>query len=149
MGARGEPLLDRYVREIRGELLLCGHTHRTAVLCRGGKTVIFCPSVGMPQDRESDARMLLLTLKDGEWLPELLPLCFDLERLIADFEESGLSARAMIWSASVIKSLREHCDCALQCVTLAWRLAERDGFNGGSVLPEIYWRRAAEQLGII
>lgn len=142
-------LLDRYTRVVSGEILLCGHTHRAEYVRINGKTVLFCPSAGLPAATGRQPQMMWLTLCDGRWIESRMPLHFDLTRLLAAFGESGLAQRAMIWSACIMKGLRDRREYAAACAALAWQMAAADGFRGGTVLPEIYWQRAARRLSII
>ena len=141
-------LLERYARMIPGDLLLCGHTHKSELRFVGSKRILFCPSVGLPQDERSHARITFLTCIGGKWIPRMQPLAFDKAALIRSFSESGLLCRAEIWARCIIRSITEERDYAAQCVTLAWHYATADHFSG-SVLPEPYWQAAAKKLGII
>lgn len=140
-------LLAQYTDETDADLLLCGHTHIAQVTGQNGKTVIFCPSVGLVQDRGSDARLTVLTSDGGPWQHAFLPVDFDMNRLILDFEESGLNKKANYWAKAIIKSMVERLDIACDCVNLAAKKAREEGFTG-SVIPEAYWEAAARELGI-
>ena len=49
---QGKPeLLDKYTKQINGEILLCGHTHHVEIASYNHKTVVFCPSLGLMQDK--------------------------------------------------------------------------------------------------
>ncbi|MEA4831159.1 MAG: metallophosphoesterase [Oscillospiraceae bacterium] len=141
-------LLDKYIGEIKGDILLCGHTHRIGLYRNHDKTVLFCPSFGLPQDMNSDARFTVLELMDGKWSYKMLSIEIDIERLISEFEESGLSNKAPVWSRTIIKLLIEKRDAPMQCVSLAWDKAKADNYSGGTILPEAYWNEAAKELGI-
>lgn len=142
-------LIDRYTEQIEGELLLCGHTHRSGIAESNGKRVIFCPSVGLPQDRRNGSRMLLLESKKGGWWYRYVSVGYDKQKMLREFHNSGLYDKAGIWAQCVIKSMFDEYDHSARCVALAWKLASADGFAGGQVLPEVYWERAARELGII
>lgn len=139
--------LQRYSSAAKGEILLCGHTHRYRRVECGQKSVLFCPSVGLPQDRESDASFLLLEYGGGEWRTEPIKADWDAESVIAEFEESGLDRYSCLWSQCVKKSLRERLDYPMRCVSEAWKLAADDGFEGKE-LPEKYWNAAAINIGV-
>lgn len=142
--------LEHYSSTIAGELLLCGHTHKTGFYqAKNDKRVIFCPSVGLPQDEKSHARITYLDLIAGKWVPRMLPLHVDNDAVIAGFSESGLLDAADIWAKCIIRAIREERDYAAQCVTLAWHMATADHYHGNGVLPEEYWQAAAKKLGVI
>ncbi|MCI8387765.1 MAG: metallophosphoesterase family protein [Clostridiales bacterium] len=142
-------LIDQYSRQINGSALLCGHTHRGGVVESNGKRIIFCPSVGLPQDHRSGAKILLLEPKRGVWRYQTLTVGFDKERMKLEFVRSGLLEKAGVWARCIIRSMYEECDYASRCVALAWRIAAAEHFDGDTVLPEEYWERAARELKII
>lgn len=142
-------LIDKYTSEIAGEVLLCGHTHRGGVVEANGRRVIFCPSIGLPQDRHHGSRMLILESKRGVWRYHSVRVGYDKRKMLAEFHRSGLYEKAGVWAKCIIKSMFDEQDHAARCVALAWKLAGADGFAGGQVLPEKYWETAAERLGII
>lgn len=144
-------LLDKYTKTINGEILLCGHTHRSDVYRLNDKEVIFCPSVGLPQDRNSNVRITVLecVIGNGVWKHKMLEVSCDNETIITKFFESGLIEKAPIWSHYIIKSIREQRDFPFQCLILAWEKAKTEGYTKNEVLPEKYWSEAAKELGII
>lgn len=142
-------LIDKYTTEIAGEVLLCGHTHRGGVVEANGRRVIFCPSVGLPQDHRHGSRMLILETKKGVWRYRSIPVGYDKHKMLAEFHLSGLFEKAGVWSRCIIKSMFDEHDHAARCVALAWRKAAADGFEGGQVLPEMYWEAAASELGLM
>ncbi len=142
-------LIDKYTTEIAGEILLCGHTHRGGVVEANGRRVIFCPSVGLPQDRRNGSRILILESKRGVWRYRSVPVGYDKYKMLAEFKNSGLYDKAGIWAKCIIKSMFDEYDHAARCVALAWRRAGADGYAGGQVLPEKYWEEAARELEII
>ena len=78
----------------------------------------------------------------------MFPVPFDMNRLFLAFEESGFNIKARMWAKSMMKGIVEKRDVSYQCVCLARKLAENDGFTG-TVLDEKYWDAAAKELGII
>lgn len=142
-------LIDRYTTEIAGSVLLCGHTHRSGVVEANGRRVIFCPSVGLPQDRRHGSRMIMLESRRGVWRYRHIPVGYDKHKMLAEFKNSGLYDKAGVWARCVIKSMFDEYDHSARCVALAWKLATADGFTGSQVLPEQYWVRAAQELEII
>ena len=142
-------LIDKYTTEISGQILLCGHTHRGGSVDANGRRIVFCPSVGLPQDRHRGSRMLILESRRGFWRYRSVAIGYDKHKMLAEFHRSGLYEKAGVWARCIIKSMFEECDHAARCVALAWKMAGADGYVGGQVLPEIYWERAARDLGII
>lgn len=142
-------LIDKYTSEVAGSLLLCGHTHRSGFAEANGRQVLFCPSVGLPQDRHHGSRMMTVELKRGVWRYRSIHVGYDKQKMLAEFHASGLYEKAGVWAKCIIKSMFDERDHAARCVAMAWRIAAADGFSGGPVLPERYWQAAAEQLGLL
>jgi len=143
-------ILERkYIQQCGGSMLLCGHTHKNKSVEIGDKTILYCPSLGMPNDPNSDARFTELTWTGKRWLYSWQPLHYDKEAFIGDYEESGFLEKSKVWGHCVIHSLRYCIDSCMQCVALAWRYAKADHYNGSSILPEKYWEAAAKTLQIL
>ncbi len=149
-------LLQKYLSQMRGEVLLCGHTHhaqhvRKTVTKNGvsvQRSAIFCPSVGLPQDGKSHARITFLSLYDGKFVPRMLPLSYDREALFCEFRESGLIESSGVWARCIMQGIIDEHDYALECVTLAWKMALADHYVGHTTLPEKYWVAAAKAIGV-
>lgn len=141
-------LIEQCLSEVKGSALLCGHTHRGGIAESNHKRVIFCPSVGLPQDRRPGAKFLLLEPKRGVWRYRTYIADYDKDKMAAEFERSGLAEKAGVWAKCIIRSMYEERDFAARCVALAWRIAASEKFDG-AILPEEYWERAARELGII
>lgn len=144
-------LQKKYIKNIKGNILLCGHTHHRKIVPVKDKKIVFCPSLGLPQDGEKYGHswITLLTSSDNNWKTEFIDIEYDADSLIDDYRKSELIEYAPIFSECIIKSLQIHGDMAYQCVLLAWDYAEKDKFNGGNILPEKYWIQAAKELKII
>lgn len=144
-------LQKKYIKNIKGNILLCGHTHHRKIVPVKDKKIVFCPSLGLPQDGEKYGHswITLLTSSDNNWKPEFIDIKFDADTLIEDYRKSDLTEYAPIFSECIIKSLQVHGDIAYQCVVLAWEKAKKDNFKGGKILPEKYWIQAAKELKII
>ncbi len=142
-------LIDKYTSEIMGQVLLCGHTHRSGVVEANGRRVIFCPSLGLPQDHRSSSKMIILESGHKAWRYRTITVDYDKKKMVAEFKKSGLYDRAGIWAKCIIKSMFDGRDHASRCVALAWRKATADGFTSGTALPEQYWEAAGRELSII
>lgn len=139
--------ISECARAVRGEVLLCGHVHRSRKYCAASKQVVFCPSVGIPSDEFLTA-LTLLELIDGMWQCEELPVEYDKQLLLSQFGESGLIDRAPVWSMCNMKQIVEGRDYSIECVTLAGKKAADNGYVGADI-PERFWIEAARELGVI
>lgn len=142
-------LIELRTSQIAGSVLLCGHTHRGGVVEVNGKRVIFCPSVGLPQDRRPGSKFLMLETRRGDWRYRTMVVDYDKDKMAGEFVRSGLVEKAGVWASCIIRSMYEERDLAARCVALAWRIAASERFDGDTVLPEEYWERAAKELKII
>lgn len=152
-------VLEAYVEGMRGDLLLCGHTHLQREVLFGERRALFCPSVGLPQDEENGTGMAILECRDGRWEHEWIPVSFDEEALISDIEKSGLLQRAPYWALSIIASVREKRNVNMECIRLARSLMMEDlssrksvtgetSINKNRSIAEPYWQEAAKRLGL-
>ncbi len=142
-------LIDRVAAEVKGSILLCGHTHRQGIHETADKRVLFCPSIGLPQDYRPGAKFVMLEPKRGVWRYRTHIVDYDKRRMEREFRNSGLLEKAGVWAKCIIRDMYEERDNSSRCVALAWRIAASERFDGSSVLPEEYWVRAAKELGII
>ena len=141
-----ETKLKKCLAAVPGELLLCGHTHRTAYYGFPEGRVLVCPSLGNPQDPGIDAGMTLLIGKNGAWRHRFLRVAYDKEQFIREVEQSRLMEAAPIWSKALVKSLRDGGDYPVRCVKRAYCLAKL----GHHARPmDEYWEQAARELGIL
>ncbi len=140
-----------YAEKIRGNILLCGHSHHKKIVSMLDKKIIFCPSLGLPQDGEEYGQtyITLLSSSKNDWEAEFIEIKFDADALIDDYRKSDLIKYAPVFSECIIRNLQTNVDIAYQCVVLAWEKANEDSFKGGNILPEKYWIQAAKELEII
>lgn len=141
----------KYAKRINGNILLCGHSHHRKIVNIKDKQIVFCPSLGLPQDGEEYGHtwITLLTSSNSSWNAEFVDIEFNADALIDDYRNSELVKFAPVFSECIIKNLQTNGDIAYQCVVLAWDYAEKDGYKGGKILPEKYWIQAANKLKII
>lgn len=141
----------KYAEKISGNVLLCGHSHHKKIVSMLDKKIIFCPSLGLPQDREEYGQtyITLLSQTKNNWEAEFIEIKFDADALIDEYRNSDLIKYAPVFSQCIIKNLQTNVDIAYQCVVLAWEKANEDSFKGGNILPEKYWIQAAKELEII
>lgn len=141
----------KYANRIKGNILLCGHSHHRKIVSVKDKQIIFCPSLGLPQDNEQYEHtwITLLTCSDNRVKAEFLDIKFNADTLIDDYRKSDLIKYAPVFSECIIKNLQLNNDIAYQCVVLAWDYANKDNFCSGKILPEKYWIQAAKELKII
>lgn len=79
----------KYAKKIKGSILLCGHSHHKKIVSTKGKKIVFCPSLGLPQDKEEYGHtyITLLTCSENDWNVEFIEIKFDADALIEDFRK--------------------------------------------------------------
>lgn len=141
----------KYIKKIKGNILLCGHSHHKEIVTVKNKKIVFCPSLGLPQDGEKyrHTYFTLLTFNENDWKAEFIEIKYDADALIDDYINCDLVKYAPVFSQCIIKNLQMNNDIAYQCVVLAWKKANEDNYKGGNILPEKYWIQAAKELKIL
>ena len=133
-----------------GDLVLCGHAHRTVRYDRYGKSLLVCPSLGIPQDKHNPSTMTVLRCIGRRWVRDPSQVCtqvsYDTAAFLREFKTSGLLDIAPVWSQCVIKSITDRVDYPAKCASHAYHYARSEGVAG--VPPEKYWHRAAREIGV-
>lgn len=137
-----------------GSLILCGHAHRMVRYDRFGKTLLICPSLGLPQDRNDDSNLSILRCIGGSggkrWIRDTSRVCtrvnYDVAGFLREFEASSFYDAAPVWSKCVMQAIRDGEDYPAKCATIAYRRAREDGIR--TVPPEKYWHEAAREIGV-
>ena len=151
LGRKNKERRKAMVYGIDQDLLLCGHTHRQEIYEIGDKKILFCPSLGMPLKRNGifpAQHMIQLDAVDGNWQHTFLTVSYDLETYIREMQDSPFGKIAGVWCRGIASTLRTQNNTVVDCLILAKKLAEEDGYDGSVPLPEKYWENAALQLGI-
>lgn len=127
--------------------ILCGHTHYQGEICYAGKTVWNAGAVGVPLHSGGKAQFLILHQNGQEWEPEFITVDYDRERVIREFGESGLEARAPYWTRVTKHLIQTGEDSHASVLSRAMRLCEEDGTEAvWHSIPERYWERAIREL---
>ena len=138
--------LQSALSAVRGELLLCGHTHKPSYYAFPEGRILICPSLGIPQDPAVGAGITLLTSAGSSWKYRFHRVEYDREAFIREVEASPMMQAAPVWSKALVKSLRETKDYAARCANRAYGLARQE--HHARPMEE-YWIRAAKELGIL
>ena len=100
-----DELLSKYSENLDTDYLFCGHTHRTNKSVINGKQIVFCPSIGLPTNKNTDAQFIILESINDVWIDTIISIPYDRQKLICDFKESGLYNKAFVWASSIVKIL--------------------------------------------
>ena len=151
LGSKNKEHREEMIRSIDQNLLICGHSHRQEIYYIDNKRVIFCPSLGLPLMRNGtipSQHMLQLDLTDGCWECSFLSVNYNIEAYVRDMLASPFASASKVWCRGIAQTLRTQQNVIVDCLVLAHKLAAEDGCTAVVPLPEIYWEKAAAQLGI-
>ncbi len=145
----GSKKSDEYMEQAASQIILCGHTHIQGVQQQRGKFLFNPGSVGLGYLDGSKAQMLLLSSNNWGWDYEFVNLNYDVERVFAEMQESGLWELAPSWcrvtrhflltgEITHTKVIKSACTFWSQA-DISWNWRE---------IPEKYWQMALEEMGI-
>ena len=141
----GSPDMEDVFSSMKTPLVLVGHSHRMLIMQRAAKTIANGGPVGVPSWNLPGASFLMLELEEGAWKPSIHRTEYDIDRVIREMDESGLSEKSNIWARGIkamLKTGREYLLEALEIVSILsneLNLPESD---------ERLWEEAAKQLHI-
>lgn len=131
------------------DLLVSGHVHFQEEKNYDGKKILHPGAVGVSWYFDGKTQYMMLHGTQAEWEAEFFQLDYDVEKIVADFETSGLNQKAPAWSKITINTLRTGTDYNSACLKRASKLCEE---AEGSVIwpdiPEKFWQQALQEFGI-
>lgn len=133
-----------WLRKIEADYLFCGHTHKPFVYEYNGKKLVNCGSVGLPINGQTKAQFTQIEFTDGEWEISLISLPYDIDKLLEDFNTSGIYEKYHWWAKAVAKCLQTGIDYPLHILNRVTEIA--NDYN--EPLNEQHWQQAAKELGI-
>ncbi|OGO92923.1 MAG: hypothetical protein A2Y17_06730 [Clostridiales bacterium GWF2_38_85] len=144
-----DELMKKYLDSIDADYLFCGHTHRYHKYVFENKEIVFVGSVGLPTNRQTNAQFVSLEYINNKWQDELISIPYDREKLIHEFKKSEILKKSLVWGNSIIALIKTGTDMPMQCVRRAYQIASEDRcFMEDGIIPEIYWKKAAEELNL-
>lgn len=127
--------------------ILCGHTHIQGRIEHNGKSVINTGSVGVPLLSQGKAQFMILYGSCNSWNNEFVSLDYDVENVLADLYNSGLSKKAPYWCKVTEKLLRTgeipHSKVLARAMALC---KEEMGECNWPNIPELYWEMAVQEI---
>lgn len=140
---------DTYLKTLKTDYLLCGHSHKQFAYSKYGKLLINPGSVGVAIGVKEQAHMAMLEWDKEEslWNYRLLSIPYDFKKLCGIFYESELMEKAKLWPRLIMKSIETGVNLAPICAKAAYDLAVEAGEEiDGSGLPEKYWQEASKSI---
>lgn len=147
-----EPDGENTVKIMKGldvNLLISGHVHFQEEKVYDGKKILHPGAVGVSWHFDGKTQYMMLHGVKSGWEAVFFQLDYDVEKLVKDFETSGLNKKAPAWSKITIHTLRTGVDHNLDCLRYAKRLCkEAEGTVTWPDIPEKYWQQALWEFGI-
>lgn len=132
------------------DFLVSGHVHFQEEKSYGSRKIYHPGAVGVPWYFDGRTQYMILHGAKNGWEAEFFQLDYDVERLVSEFEASGLNQKAPAWSKITIHTLHTGEDKNSACLELAMKLCEeKEGNASWPDIPEIYWQEALKKFGII
>lgn len=131
------------------DLLVSGHVHFQEEKNYDGKKILHPGAVGVSWNFDGKTQYMVLHGTKAGWEAEFFRLAYDVEKIVADFETSGLNQKAPAWSKITIHTLRTGTDYNLACLRRASKLCEEaEGSVTWPDIPEKYWQQALKEYEI-
>lgn len=131
----------------KNSLIIFGHTHRQVCIEHNGKKAINPGSVGVPLRSAGKAQFMILFDEDGQWNYRFVSLDYDIEKMIAEADESGLSQRAPYWCAVTAYVLRTGMSSHATVLGRTMSLCKAEtGVCNWPEIPEKYWEQAVNEI---
>jgi predicted phosphodiesterase len=133
---------DHALAHTREMVLVCGHSHIAWQWTNDGRFVLNPGSVGGPINGDPRAQYALLTWQTGGWQAEHRALEYDVGRVRAAYEDSGLLAAGGAFARAYLRGIETGRNFPGYFLHHVYGLAAEDGYVGNPVVPEDVWERA-------
>ncbi|MDE7198304.1 MAG: metallophosphoesterase [Lachnospiraceae bacterium] len=131
------------------DLLVSGHMHFQEDKFYGKKRLLHPGAVGVSWYFDGKTQYMILHGSKSGWEAEFFQLDYDVEKIIRDFETSGLHQKAPSWSEITMYTLRTGIDHNFDCLNRAKELCRQaEGSVTWPDIPEEYWKQALKEFGI-
>jgi len=139
---RDPATLNLALAQTNEPVLVCGHTHRPWQAERDGRLALNPGAVCGPLNGDVGAQYAILNWRDGHWRAEHHLVSYNLERIRAVFQKSGLLAEGGVLARMVLLCLETGRDVFEDFLLYAYRLAAEAGFEDCQVVPDEIWEQA-------
>lgn len=131
------------------DLLISGHMHFQEDRLYGEKKLLHPGAVGVSWNFDGKTQYMILHGNKSGWEAEFFQLDYDLEKIVKDFEISGLNQKAPSWSKVTIHTMRTGIDHNMDCLNRAMEICkEKEGSACWPDIPEKYWQQALREFGV-
>jgi putative phosphoesterase len=139
---RDPELLDEVLAEISESVLICGHTHEPWGRERGDRLALNPGSVAGPLNGYVGTQYALLTWGENRWHVSHRAIPYDLDRIRADFRESGLLDEGGALARAFLLGIETGQNVTQFFLSHARRMAESAGLGCHPAIPDAVWREA-------
>lgn len=137
------------MREEVNSLILCGHTHIQGKIRHEDRTVLNAGSIGVPLGSGAKAQFLILHGSERGYEEEFISLSYDTQRAIQELSDSGLMQQAPSWCRITRAVLQDGETSHGTVLERAMALCRQEtGSCRWPDIPERYWERAVEEMGL-
>ena len=141
--------IDALTRKLETEITVCGHFHTQVKYQRHGRTVINPGAVGIPLKSGGRAQFMMLEGRDGVWQETFVTLPYDVDAAVRKMDRERLYEQAPGWYRITKQILRGGNTTHVKVLTRASDLyLKESGRREWRNIPETYWNRALDELGI-
>lgn len=123
-------------------VLVCGHSHIPWKYEQEGRMVLNPGSVGAPINGDRRAQYALLTWHRGYWHAEHRAISYNLDRIRAAYEASGLLISEEAFAQAMLLCIETGQNIPGRLVSHFVRLANQAGFKDRSTTKEAIWEHA-------
>lgn len=134
--------LDLALAQTSEPVLVCGHTHIAWKVRRDGKLALNPGAVCGSLNGDVRAQYALLRWCGDYWQVEHRAIPYDLARICADFEVSGLLEKGGPLARAFLLSIETGQNVAEDFLAYANDLAARAGLENCDAIPDEIWERA-------
>lgn len=136
---------DEAFLKMETDLLVLGHTHTMFIMNRHDKTIANGGPVGVPSDNTPGASFLMLETTENGWTPSIHKTEYDIHKVYAEIDESGLIHKANVWARGIKAMLKTGREYLLEVLEIVHVLSHETGLSASD---ERLWQEAARRLHI-
>lgn len=142
---KGDKHIDGVASQMKYKYLLTGHSHKQYIYTVGGKTIINPGSVGVARGGKGKAHYALLNIENGEIIPILREVGYDLSAVIHRHFESRFVDCAKYWAIGILYDIITGDEIA---VKLLEKMLDYCGGDRTMLDNESLWQEIASSSGL-
>lgn len=136
---------DEMFLSMKTNFSIVGHTHYMFIMKRGEKTIANAGSVGVPSRNLPGACFLMMESGKDTWNLSVNRVQYDIDRVIFEMDESGLTEKSNVWARGIKKMLKTGREYLIEVLDLVKAYSSQTGLPFDD---ERLWEEAAKKLGI-